>query len=105
MLGAFDQCSIDFEASIPRMSEVEIPIVPRPPILKRPKRLKGEEQVVILGVTLRMTITSDGLEGMSLDVISQCKVEGDFDVKRITISRRLRYGSTGTHYAAQLRIY
>lgn len=46
-----------------------VPIVPRPPILKRPKRLKGAEQVVMFGVTLRMTITSDGLGGISLEVI------------------------------------
>jgi len=44
-----------------------VPIVPRPPTLKRPKREKGAEQVMMLGVTLRMTITSDGLDGMSFD--------------------------------------
>ncbi len=46
---------------------VGVPIVPRPPTLKRPKREKGAEQVMMLGVTLRMTITSDGLDGMSFD--------------------------------------
>lgn len=46
-----------------------IPIVPLPPTLKRPKRSKGAEQVVMFGVTFRMTITSPGFEGISLDVI------------------------------------
>lgn len=36
-----------------------VPMVPRAPTLKRPKRAKGEEQVVMFGVTLRMTITED----------------------------------------------
>ena len=44
-------------------------MVPRPPILRRPKRANGAEQVVMLGVTLRITITEDGSEGMSLEVI------------------------------------
>lgn len=44
-----------------------LPIVPRPPTLNWPKREKGAEQVMMLGVTLRMTITSDGLEGISFD--------------------------------------
>jgi len=48
---------------------VSLPIVPRPPTLKWPKRLKGAEQVTMLGVTLRMTITSDGSDGTSLDDI------------------------------------
>ncbi len=47
--------------------KINLPMVPRPPALKRPKRAKGAEQVTMLGVTLRMTITSDGLEGASLD--------------------------------------
>ena len=46
-----------------------IPIVPRPPTLKCPNRLKGAEQVVTLGLTLRITITEDGSDGMSLDVM------------------------------------
>ena len=48
---------------------LDLPIVPRPPTLNRPKRAKGAEQVVMLGVTFRMTITDDGSEGMSLDVM------------------------------------
>jgi hypothetical protein len=32
-----------------------------------PKRLKGTLRVTMLGVTSRMTITSDGLAGMSLE--------------------------------------
>ena len=46
-----------------------IPIVPRPPILKRPKRANGAEHVMMLGVICRITITEDGSEGMSLEVI------------------------------------
>ena len=46
-----------------------IPIVPLPPTLIRPKRAKGAEQIVILGVILRITITLAGSEGMSFDVI------------------------------------
>jgi len=45
------------------------PMVPLPPNLKRPKRAKGAEQMVMLGVSLRMTITLEGSGGMSLDVI------------------------------------
>lgn len=44
-------------------------MVPRPPTLIRPNRLNGEEQVVIFGVTLRITITLDGSAGMSFEVI------------------------------------
>jgi len=33
----------------------------------RPKRRKGTESVVTLGVISRMTITSSGFEGTSLD--------------------------------------
>lgn len=44
-------------------------MVPRPPILRRPNRRKGAEHVVILGETRRMTITLDGSDGMSFDVI------------------------------------
>ena len=40
-------------------------IVPRPPTLSMPKRRKGVERVVIVGVTSRITITLDGSEGMS----------------------------------------
>lgn len=48
--------------------------MPRPPTLKRPKRANGAEQVVILGVTLRITITEDGSEGMSFvdDIVGFC---------------------------------
>jgi hypothetical protein len=35
----------------------------------RPKRRKGTESVVIFGVTLRITITSEGFAGTSLDAI------------------------------------
>jgi hypothetical protein len=35
----------------------------------RPKRRKGTESVVIFGVTLRITITSEGFAGTSFDVI------------------------------------
>lgn len=48
---------------------VSEPIVPRPPTLNFPKRANGVEQVIKLGVTLRITITLDGSEGMSLDVM------------------------------------
>lgn len=44
-------------------------MVPRPPILKRPKRLNGAEQMVMFGVTFLMIITSPGFEGISLDVM------------------------------------
>jgi hypothetical protein len=33
----------------------------------RPNRANGTENVTMLGVTLRMTITSDGFAGMSFD--------------------------------------
>lgn len=44
-------------------------MVPLPPTLKRPKRANGAEQMVMFGVSLRMTITLEGSEGMSLDVM------------------------------------
>ena len=46
-----------------------IPIVPRPPTLKRPKRANGAEHETMLGVIWRITITEDGSEGISLEVI------------------------------------
>lgn len=53
----------------------DIPIVPRPPMRKRPKRENGAERVVMLGVMSRMTITAEGLLGMSLDVMASVVVE------------------------------
>lgn len=47
----------------------DIPIVARPPNFIRPKRRKGTESVVTPGTRSRMTITSSGCWGMSLDVI------------------------------------
>lgn len=44
-------------------------MVPRPPILILPKRANGAEQVVILGVIVRMTITAEGSPGISLEVM------------------------------------
>lgn len=44
---------------------IDIPSVPRPPILIFPNREKGTEKVTTLGVTLRMTMSSAGLDGMS----------------------------------------
>ena len=46
---------------------VDLPAVPRPPMGKRPKRRKGTEKVTTFGVMSRMTMTSSGLDGMSLD--------------------------------------
>ena len=48
--------------------------MPRPPIFRRPKRANGAEQVVMLGVTLRITITEDGSDGMSYleDIVNLC---------------------------------
>ena len=43
--------------------------MPLPPTLNRPNRSNGAEQVMMFGVTLRITITEDGSEGMSLDVM------------------------------------
>ncbi len=43
--------------------------MPRPPTLRRPKRMKGAEQVITSGVIWRITMTLDGSEGMSLDVM------------------------------------
>lgn len=45
--------------------------MPLPPTLKRPKRLKGAEQIQMLDVTFLMTVTRDGSGGMSLEVIVQ----------------------------------
>jgi hypothetical protein len=43
--------------------------VPLPPNFKRPKREKGTLNVVISGVTLRITITLDGSPGKRVDDI------------------------------------
>lgn len=52
-----------------RLPEVSLTIVPRPPTLTVPNREKGTERVTMLGVTLRMTMTSAGFHGMSLEVM------------------------------------
>lgn len=44
--------------------------MPLPPILAVPNREKGTENVAMLGVTFRMTITSDGFCGMSFEDMS-----------------------------------
>lgn len=45
-------------------------MVPRPPIFMRPKREKGTERVVMVrGMTSRITMTSAGFEGTSLEVM------------------------------------
>lgn len=47
----------------------ELPIVARPPIFILPNRRKGTESVVTFGAMSRITITSSGFEGMSLEVM------------------------------------
>jgi len=44
-------------------------MVPLPPIAIFPNLENGRERVVMLGESFRITITSDGLLGMSLDAI------------------------------------
>ncbi len=46
-----------------------VPMVPRPPTFMRPNRQNGLDNVVMFGVTLRITITSAGLDGTSLEVM------------------------------------
>lgn len=43
--------------------------VPRPPIWICPNRENGTDRVVTFFVSCRMTITSDGFDGMSFDVM------------------------------------
>jgi len=52
-----------------REEEDDEPIVPRPPTRSWPKRRNGRDRVTMFGVTLRMTITSEGFAGTSLEVI------------------------------------
>lgn len=52
-----------------RGGEENEPIVPRPPTLNLPKRVNGAEQVVMLGVIWRITITLDGSWGINFEVI------------------------------------
>lgn len=47
--------------------EVRLLMVPRPPTRRMPNRANGTETVTTLGVMFRMTATSAGFEGMSLD--------------------------------------
>jgi hypothetical protein len=51
-------------------------MVPRPPILRWPKRRKGTLRVVILGVTSRITMTLAGSEGMSFAADLEVILEG-----------------------------
>ena len=67
--------------------EQQVPMVPRPPTLNRPKRLKGAEQVVMLGVTLRITITDAGSGCTSLEVIVNSREAQD--VTRTLVKYRL----------------
>ena len=53
-----------------------IPRVARPPTLTTPKRANGRENVVILGVMSRMTITSDGFGGLRAGMIAVVQVFG-----------------------------
>ena len=46
-----------------------IPMVPRPPNLKTPKRVNGTLRVVISGVTLRIATASEGFPSGFLDAI------------------------------------
>jgi hypothetical protein len=48
------------------------PSVPLPPNFKSPNREKGTLNVVISGVTLRITITLDGSPGKNFDDILNC---------------------------------
>lgn len=49
-------------------------MVPRPPTRTIPNRRKGTESVTTLGVMSRMTMTSDGVWGMSFDDIVKDRV-------------------------------
>lgn len=53
-----------------RYSTKNVPNVPRAPNLRRPNRAKGRLRVTTSGVTLRMTITCDGLVGKSLGMVA-----------------------------------
>lgn len=56
--------------------------MPRPPTLRRPNRMKGAEQVITSGVIWRITMTLDGSEGMSLDVMVDVVGEmGEIEVR------------------------
>lgn len=61
--------------SVGKRRREDMPIVPRPPMRKMPKRAKGAERVVMFGVMSRMTITAEGLLGTSLDVMASVVVE------------------------------
>jgi hypothetical protein len=45
----------------------DVPTVARPPNFMRPNRRKGTESVVTLGAISRITITSSGFSGTSLE--------------------------------------
>jgi hypothetical protein len=51
-------------------------MVPRPPILRWPKRRKGTPRVVTLGVTSRITMTLAGSEGMNFAADLEVILEG-----------------------------
>lgn len=55
-----------------------VPRVPLPPMGMVPKRLKGTEKVTTLGVRSRMTMTSAGLVGISLEDMLRAWSGDDF---------------------------
>lgn len=63
-----------------------VPMVPRPPILRRPKRRKGAEHMVMLGETCLITRTFDGSDGVSFDVMSTVLCSSDNNQVREWIS-------------------
>lgn len=68
-----------------------LPMVPRPPTLIRPNRANGAEQVVILGVIWRITITAEGSAGMSFEVMTKFFRVSVLDSRISLCSRYRRY--------------
>ena len=52
-----------------------IPSVARPPTGMKPKRAKGMEKVVMLGVMSRITITSEGFDGVRAGMVEVISME------------------------------
>lgn len=67
---------------VPEVFNYHSPTVPLPPMGMDPNRLNGTEKVTTLGVTSRMTMTSAGLAGISLEDMSRDDEDEEVEVEK-----------------------
>jgi hypothetical protein len=71
------------------------PIVALPPTFINPKRRKGTERVVMPGTSSRITITSSGFDGTSLEVMVAISSLSDLNYSYLTSICILSFGDEG----------